>query len=236
MRDMRETLKEVEGRTDQLDSMKEQLKDFVLESLGFTLDKLMVMDDALEVMDDVTKLNIASIYFIDVSFLRWLRRSTGEECGGITVRIWKEYQKELKKQFYPNISGRWLRQSYTSLRNKSPLLSLVGGKTNSSLSSPRRWAMMGETMRKNETKIATVEMKIAFFDIDRDDEPNKASIRLNLIVSCAEAKKVKESGEKAEPDEIKSLKLGVNDTQFCKSEEGPQAERVNVSGLLDLVP
>ncbi|KAK5812538.1 hypothetical protein PVK06_027973 [Gossypium arboreum] len=50
MGDTRETLKEVEGRIDVLDSMKEQLRDFVLESFGSTLDKLMVMDDALVVM------------------------------------------------------------------------------------------------------------------------------------------------------------------------------------------
>ncbi|KAH1106973.1 hypothetical protein J1N35_010741 [Gossypium stocksii] len=48
--DTRETLKEVEGRIDELDSMNEQLRDFVLESLNSTLGKLMVIDDALEVM------------------------------------------------------------------------------------------------------------------------------------------------------------------------------------------
>ncbi|KAK5827062.1 hypothetical protein PVK06_021997 [Gossypium arboreum] len=58
-RDVRETLKEVEGRTDELNSMKEKFREFVLVSLnsnlkvmqGFlnsTADKLNVRDDTLE--------------------------------------------------------------------------------------------------------------------------------------------------------------------------------------------
>ncbi|KAH1121625.1 hypothetical protein J1N35_004785 [Gossypium stocksii] len=59
MGDMRDTIKVVEGHTDKLDSMKEKLREFVLESLYSnveamqrmfysTMDKLKVRDDALD--------------------------------------------------------------------------------------------------------------------------------------------------------------------------------------------
>ncbi|MBA0646228.1 hypothetical protein Goklo_014207 [Gossypium klotzschianum] len=131
MRDTRETLKEVEGCTDELDSMKVQLKDFVLESLGSILDKLMVMDDALEVMVMTLKEEIIelkgelTIYKATLGSgmltsrskkrkmdvpkskvfkgTRWNRRSVGEECGGITIRIWEE--KEKFESFKPKEMG-----------------------------------------------------------------------------------------------------------------------------------
>ncbi|KAH1098346.1 hypothetical protein J1N35_015267 [Gossypium stocksii] len=61
MGDIRETLEVVGGRIGELDSIRDQLKDFVLDSLDFTVDKLMARDDALEAMlttfkEEITKL------------------------------------------------------------------------------------------------------------------------------------------------------------------------------------
>ncbi|MBA0575837.1 hypothetical protein Golob_023993, partial [Gossypium lobatum] len=51
--------------------------------------------------DDAIKVNTTSIYFADVALLWWCRRSTDEKPGGNTIRTWEEFQRELKKQFYP---------------------------------------------------------------------------------------------------------------------------------------
>ncbi|KAH1082046.1 hypothetical protein J1N35_021807 [Gossypium stocksii] len=46
--DMRDMLEMVEGHIDELDSMKEQIRDFVLDYLNSTKEKLMGRDDAFE--------------------------------------------------------------------------------------------------------------------------------------------------------------------------------------------
>ncbi|KAK5785550.1 hypothetical protein PVK06_040146 [Gossypium arboreum] len=56
---------------------------------------------AIGIEDDATKVNTASIYFSDVAILWWRRRSTDEKHGGTTIGTWEEFQRELKKQFYP---------------------------------------------------------------------------------------------------------------------------------------
>lgn len=61
MGDMRETLKEVEGCIDQLNSIKEQLRDFVLEPLDCTMDKLTIKDDSLEAMVTTLKEEIVEL-------------------------------------------------------------------------------------------------------------------------------------------------------------------------------
>ncbi|MBA0728064.1 hypothetical protein Golax_000999 [Gossypium laxum] len=149
VRDMRETLELVEGRTNGLDSMEEQLKNFVLEPfdsnvkkmkgiLNSTMIKLVERDDALEAMVSALKEEIAelkrelTIYkaalsngmlnlrlkqqAIDVpkpkkfkgarstrevdNFL-WEIKSIDEKCGGNVIGTSKEFQRKLKKQFYP---------------------------------------------------------------------------------------------------------------------------------------
>ncbi|MBA0769728.1 hypothetical protein Gotri_018430 [Gossypium trilobum] len=60
--DIRETLEVVEGFTNELDSMKEKLMDFVLDSLDSTKEKLTGRDDALKAMvialkEEITELN-----------------------------------------------------------------------------------------------------------------------------------------------------------------------------------
>ncbi|KAK8346069.1 hypothetical protein V6Z12_A07G190200 [Gossypium hirsutum] len=148
--DMKETLEVVLTRMDEL---REDRKEFVLDSLRSTSDKLTGRDEALEALltamkeeiaelkgelrickaalgsgmlasgpkqrhvdvpkpekfkgirsareDDATKVNTASIYFSDVALLWWRRRSTDEKRGGTTIGTWEEFQRELKKQFYP---------------------------------------------------------------------------------------------------------------------------------------
>ncbi|KAH1096345.1 hypothetical protein J1N35_013266 [Gossypium stocksii] len=179
---IKETLELIEGRADGFDAMEEQLRDFVLDSLGATSEKMYGLvnsatekleerDDALEGMmvamkkeieelkgeltiykvalsngmlssrpkqqamdvpkpekfkgarsardvdnflwemeqyframgieEDAIKVNTASIYFTDVALLWWRRRSTDERRGGNAIGTWEQFQRELKKQFYP---------------------------------------------------------------------------------------------------------------------------------------
>ncbi|KAH1030915.1 hypothetical protein J1N35_043089 [Gossypium stocksii] len=70
--DVKDTLKVVEGRIDELDSMREQLKEFVMESLSYnvkamqgmlnsTADKLTVRDDALKATMTTLKKHIEEL-------------------------------------------------------------------------------------------------------------------------------------------------------------------------------
>ncbi|MBA0575492.1 hypothetical protein Golob_027465, partial [Gossypium lobatum] len=45
---------------------------------------------ATSIEDDATKVNTASIYFIDVAFLWWRCRSTDEKCGGTAIGTWED--------------------------------------------------------------------------------------------------------------------------------------------------
>ncbi|KAH1082047.1 hypothetical protein J1N35_021808 [Gossypium stocksii] len=51
--------------------------------------------------DDATKVNIASIYFTDVALLWWRRRLIDEKCCETVIGTLEEFQRDLKKQFYP---------------------------------------------------------------------------------------------------------------------------------------
>lgn len=56
---------------------------------------------AIGIKDDVIKVNTVVIYFSDVAILWWRHRSTNERRGRTTTGTWEEFQKKLKKQFYP---------------------------------------------------------------------------------------------------------------------------------------
>ncbi|KAH1063817.1 hypothetical protein J1N35_028804 [Gossypium stocksii] len=56
---------------------------------------------AMGIEDDAIKVNTASIYFTNVVLLWWGRRSMDETRRGNTIRTWEEFQRELKKKFYP---------------------------------------------------------------------------------------------------------------------------------------
>ncbi|KAG8498201.1 hypothetical protein CXB51_006628 [Gossypium anomalum] len=203
---MKETLELVEGRTDGFDSMEEQLRDFVLDSLGAnaeklndlvnsTTEKLAERDEYLEEMvlamkkemeelkgelmiykvalsngmlsskpkqqamdvpkpekfkgarsardvdnflwemeqyframgieDDAIKVNTASIYFTDVALLWWRRRSTDEKRGGNAIGTWEEFQRELRKQFYPQYAEKEARAKLRRLTQQGTVREYV---------------------------------------------------------------------------------------------------------------
>ncbi|KAG8478979.1 hypothetical protein CXB51_028879 [Gossypium anomalum] len=206
VRNMKETLELVEGRTDGFDSMEEQLRDFVLDSLGAnveklndlvnsTTEKLAERDENLEEMvlamkkeieelkgelmiykvalsngmlsskskqqamdvpklekfkgarcardvnnflwemeqyflamgieDDAIKVNIALIYFTDVALLWWHRRSMDEKHGGNAIRTWEEFQRELRKQFYPQYTEKEARAKLRRLTQEGTVREYV---------------------------------------------------------------------------------------------------------------
>ncbi|MBA0635823.1 hypothetical protein Godav_022239 [Gossypium davidsonii] len=115
---MKETLELVEGRTDGLNSIEEQLRDFVLDSLDpngekmkelleSTAEKLAQRDENLEDMVLAMKKEIEelkgelTIYKAALSNGMLSSRSTDEKRGGNAIRTWEEFQREVKKQFYP---------------------------------------------------------------------------------------------------------------------------------------
>ncbi|MBA0630106.1 hypothetical protein Godav_002234 [Gossypium davidsonii] len=127
---MKKTLELVQGRTDGFDSMEEQLREFVLDSLGanakkinelvnFTTKKLAERDENLEDMVLAMKKEIEelkgelAIYKVVLSngmlFSRPKQqamdvpkpeKSIDEKRGGNAIGTWEEFQGELKKLFY----------------------------------------------------------------------------------------------------------------------------------------
>ncbi|KAG8472442.1 hypothetical protein CXB51_035290 [Gossypium anomalum] len=73
---------------------------------------------AIGIEDNATKVNTASIYFSDVALLWWRRWSTDEKCGGMTIETWEEFQRELKKQFYPQYTENELMLQISDLNEK----------------------------------------------------------------------------------------------------------------------
>ncbi|MBA0614932.1 hypothetical protein Godav_015145 [Gossypium davidsonii] len=128
---MKETFDLVEGCIDGFHSMEEQLRDFVLDSLGAnaekmnelvnsTTKKLAEKDENLEDIVLAIKKEIKelkgelTIYKATLSngmLSSRLRqqaidvpkpeKSTDEKRGGNIIGTWEEFQRELKKQFYP---------------------------------------------------------------------------------------------------------------------------------------
>ncbi|MBA0630105.1 hypothetical protein Godav_002234 [Gossypium davidsonii] len=114
---MKKTLELVQGRTDGFDSMEEQLREFVLDSLGanakkinelvnFTTKKLAERDENLEDMVLAMKKEIEelkgelAIYKVVLSNGMLFSRSIDEKRGGNAIGTWEEFQGELKKLFY----------------------------------------------------------------------------------------------------------------------------------------
>ncbi|KAG8482444.1 hypothetical protein CXB51_024068 [Gossypium anomalum] len=54
----------------------------------------------MSIKDDAIKVNTASIYFTDVALLWWRCRSTDKKRNGNAIGTWKEFQRDLTKQFY----------------------------------------------------------------------------------------------------------------------------------------
>ncbi|MBA0597595.1 hypothetical protein Gorai_007398 [Gossypium raimondii] len=52
------------------------------------------------IMNDATKVNIYAMYFIDVAWLWWCRRSIDERRGGTAIGTRHEFHREFKAQFY----------------------------------------------------------------------------------------------------------------------------------------
>ncbi|KAK5819792.1 hypothetical protein PVK06_024815 [Gossypium arboreum] len=124
IKDIKETVEEVNGGlTDGLESMKEQLRNYMLESLDSIENKLMGKGYVLEVMRMTLKENIAelngelTIYKailcnemhatgpkpnVDVSKSKKFKgtRSTDEKHGEATIGTWEQFTKEFKAQFY----------------------------------------------------------------------------------------------------------------------------------------
>ncbi|KAK5810681.1 hypothetical protein PVK06_025997 [Gossypium arboreum] len=48
------------------------------------------------IIDDAIKVNIAAMYFSDVTLLWWHHKSTSEKRGGTTIRTLEEFQKEFR--------------------------------------------------------------------------------------------------------------------------------------------
>ncbi|MBA0709035.1 hypothetical protein Golax_024107 [Gossypium laxum] len=70
------------------------------------------------IMEDGIKVNIASMFLIDIALLWWQGKSTDKRNS--EIRTWKEFQHELKGQFYPKFTEgeaqaklRWLTQCGT---------------------------------------------------------------------------------------------------------------------------
>ncbi|MBA0624778.1 hypothetical protein Godav_010069 [Gossypium davidsonii] len=132
---MKEILELVEGRTDGFDSMEEQLRDFVLHSFDAntkkmnklvesTTKKLAERDENLEdmvlamkkVMEEL-KVELM-IYKATLNNGMLSSRSTDEKRGGNVIRTWEEFQRELKKQFYPQYAEKEARAKLHRLRQQ----------------------------------------------------------------------------------------------------------------------
>ncbi|MBA0634064.1 hypothetical protein Godav_024445 [Gossypium davidsonii] len=145
---MKEMLELVEGRTDGLDSIEEQLRDFVLYSLDangeklkglleYTTEKLAERDENLEDMVSAMKKEIEelkgelTIYKVALSNgmlssrlkqqakdVPKLEKPTDEKRSGNAIRTWEEFQREVKKQFYPQYAEKEARAKLYRLTEK----------------------------------------------------------------------------------------------------------------------
>ncbi|MBA0620195.1 hypothetical protein Godav_005956 [Gossypium davidsonii] len=198
MGDVRETLEVVKGHTNGLDSMKEQLREFVLESLdssvdvmkgvlNSTTDKLTVRDDAFDAMHKVDVLNpkefigTRSARYVDNFLWRMEKYFCAKGIMDDATMTWKEFQSEFKGQFY-------LEYVKDDARAKLRQLTQKGIIREDAMSRVQRTYQIHDCSR--------VLNRVCSKRKTGDEEPDRALMRIDSIMRSIKAKRVRESEKK----------------------------------------
>ncbi|MBA0825193.1 hypothetical protein Goarm_021797 [Gossypium armourianum] len=200
---MRKTLEVVEICTDELDSLRDQLKDFVVDSLDSTANKLTERDDALEAIVSALKEEIVehkgelTIYKATLSNEMLALSSTDEKCGGTTIGTCEEFQRELKKQFYPQYAREFrklmLQISDLTMVEVKSFFNLSSRKEKFESSKPkgkgnsRREHEEDEEGHSDDENVRNYLKRFVFLAIKADNETEEVPMKLGLIVSSVEA-------------------------------------------------
>lgn len=85
-----------------------------LENFLFHMDRYL---DAISLTDDQAKIRTATMYLTDTAMLWWRRRHADIERGTWTMDTWDDFQKDIKKQFYPENAEHIARKNLKRLKH-----------------------------------------------------------------------------------------------------------------------
>ena len=81
--------------------------------------------EAIALTDKTTKVRTATLYLTDIATLWWRRRFADMEKDICTIETWKDFKREIKKQFYPEDMAYMARKNMRRLKHIGSICNYV---------------------------------------------------------------------------------------------------------------
>ena len=75
--------------------------------------------------DEVTKVRIATLYLTDTTTLWWCQRFANMEKDICTIETWKDFNRKVKRQFYPDDMAYLARKNMRRLKHTGSICDYV---------------------------------------------------------------------------------------------------------------
>ena len=77
--------------------------------------------EAIALTDEATKVRTTTLYLIDTVILWWCQRFADMEKEICTIETWKDFKREIKRQFYPEDVAYLARKNMRRLKHTSSI-------------------------------------------------------------------------------------------------------------------